>query len=39
MHDGAQRLFAGFAFDKTLNNLVKQVPGAKWSLTRWIKIL
>ncbi len=32
-HDGKERLFASFPYDKALNNLVREVPGAKWSNT------
>lgn len=30
-HDGAQRLFADFAYDKAINSIIKEIPGAKWS--------
>lgn len=30
-HDGAERLFAAFGYNKELNNAVRQLPGARWS--------
>lgn len=33
-HDGEQRLFADFPYNKELIAIVKQVPGARWSSTK-----
>jgi len=30
-HDGAERLFAAFEYNKELNEAVREVPGARWS--------
>ena len=30
-HDGTERLFAAFEYNKELNEAVRQIPGARWS--------
>lgn len=32
-HDGSERLFAAFEYNKALNDAVRQLPGVKWSKT------
>ncbi|NUM32629.1 MAG: tyrosine-type recombinase/integrase [Bacteroidetes bacterium] len=33
-HDGQMRIFAEFEYNKDLNHIIKQIPGAKWSFTK-----
>lgn len=33
-HDGKERLFAGFPYDRELNAVIKEIPGARWSMRK-----
>lgn len=33
-HEGEERLFADFPYDKKLNAVIKEIPGARWSTSK-----